>query len=62
MNRVSSPDVGARLVGTLRLRFLWLPHPPDPVNPSPAVSVFTALVLAMLVWMVWLLVRPVRSE
>jgi len=35
-----------------------LPQPPEAVNPSAAVSVFTALVLAMLAWMLWLLVRP----
>lgn len=39
-----------------------LPHPPDPVNPSPMVSAFSALVLGMLVWIVWLLVRPGRAE
>lgn len=35
-----------------------LPHPPDPLNPSPGASLLTALVTLMLIWMVWLTVRP----
>lgn len=34
-----------------------LPDPPAPVNPSPAVSTLNVLVIAMLVWMLWLLLR-----
>ncbi|MCF8016614.1 MAG: hypothetical protein K9L65_13150 [Chromatiaceae bacterium] len=35
-----------------------LPKPPDPLNPSPGASLLTFGVVAMLIWMVWLLLRP----
>jgi glycine betaine/choline ABC-type transport system substrate-binding protein len=41
-----------------------LPGPPAPINPSPAVSLLSVAVIAMLVWMGWLLLRgapPPRS-
>ncbi|QBF32657.1 glycine betaine ABC transporter substrate-binding protein [Thalassococcus sp. S3] len=37
-----------------------LPSPPAAVNPSPAVSLMTALVLLMFAWMLWLYARPER--
>lgn len=35
-----------------------LPQPPDPINPSPGASLMTVLVILMLGWMLWLLLRP----
>lgn len=35
-----------------------LPKPPDPLNPSPGASLLTFGVVAMLIWMAWLLLRP----
>jgi glycine betaine/choline ABC-type transport system substrate-binding protein len=35
-----------------------LPQPPDPLNPSPGTSILTVFVVALLVWIAWLLVRP----
>ena len=35
-----------------------LPRPVGAVNPAPDVSILTVLVLVMLAWMGWLLVRP----
>ncbi|WP_208354001.1 glycine betaine ABC transporter substrate-binding protein [Pseudaestuariivita rosea] len=37
-----------------------LPAPPAAVNPSPAVSVMTALVFIMFGWLIWLYMRPER--
>jgi len=37
-----------------------LPSPPAPINPAMDVSVLSMVVLAMLVWMGWLLFRPER--
>ena len=37
-----------------------LPSPPAAVNPSPAISLLTGIVLIMLAWVVWLYVRPER--
>ncbi|MEO0388155.1 MAG: glycine betaine ABC transporter substrate-binding protein [Pseudomonadota bacterium] len=37
-----------------------LPSPPAALNPSSSVSLMTALVLAMLGWLIWLYARPER--
>jgi len=37
-----------------------LPHPPEPLNPSPAASLLSLSAIAMLIWIGWLLYRPMR--
>ena len=39
-----------------------LPKPPEPLNPSPAASIMSLLGTAMLIWIAWLLFRPVHRD
>jgi glycine betaine/choline ABC-type transport system substrate-binding protein len=34
------------------------PNPPAAINPAPDVSILTVVVIALLIWMAWLLFRP----
>ncbi|MFO7763643.1 MAG: glycine betaine ABC transporter substrate-binding protein [Wenzhouxiangellaceae bacterium] len=39
-----------------------LPQPPESLNPSPAASLLSVLAIALLVWIAWLMLRPVRPD
>ena len=39
-----------------------LPPPAEPLNPSPAASALSVLAAALLIWVVWLMLRPVRPD
>lgn len=39
-----------------------LPQPPEPLNPSPAASILSVAAIALLIWIVRLMLRPVRTD